>query len=54
MTPRVDTVNVKPTNNVYTALSGVGVIATLIALILIIVKWSQLNGGYEPLFFGMF
>lgn len=54
MTRRVDTVAVKPSNNVYTALTGVAVITCLIALVLIIMKWISLNGEYKPLFFGMF
>lgn len=54
MTRRVDSVAVKPSNNVYTALTGVAVITCLIALVLIIMKWIDLNGEYQPLFFGMF
>jgi hypothetical protein len=54
MTRRIDSVAVKASNNVYTALTGVAFITCLIALVLIIMKWSDLNGGYEPLFFGMF
>lgn len=54
MTRRTDTVAVRPSNNVYTALSGAAVIVCLIALILVIMKWTAINGEYEPLFFGMF
>ncbi len=48
MTRMANTVLVKPTNNVYTALLGVGVILELIAIIIVFVQYSSQFG--KPLF----
>jgi hypothetical protein len=43
-----NTVVVKPTNNIYTALLGVGVVLELIAIVIVFVQYSSQFG--KPLF----
>ena len=50
---RTDAMIVRPTNNIYTALSGVACVALLIALVLMFIKYREVTGG-QPLFFGLF
>ncbi len=49
-----DTVVVKPTNNIYTALAAAGVVAVIVALVVVIMKASVYfpgqNGGPSGLF----
>ena len=50
---RADVVPVRATNNVYTALTGAACVALLIALGLIMAKWSSLVGeAGDPKLFG--
>lgn len=41
----VEIVEVKPTNNTYTALAGAGVVATLVGLVLLWLRAKELFGG---------
>ena len=55
MTRRTETVTVKPSNNIYTALTGVAVVICLVALVLIWMQWGTLTEGDDvKLFFGLF
>ena len=50
---RTDAVIVRPTNNIYTALTGSACVALLIALVLMWLRYNAVTGG-RALFFGLF
>jgi hypothetical protein len=45
-----DRIEVKPTNNIYTALAVVAVLVNLITFILIFMRWSAVFGANQNLF----
>lgn len=49
---RSDAIAVRPSNNIYTALTGAATIAALIALVVVWIRWTNATG--QPLFFGLF
>ena len=52
---RTDAVVVRPSNNMYTAITGAACVAVLFALVLLWLRWSSLVGSDGPkLFFGFF
>ena len=50
---RTEALVARPTNNVYTVLTGVACIAVLIALVIVFIEFRSLTNGKE-LFFGIF
>ncbi len=51
---RIDAVAVRPTNGVYTALTGTACVAVLFAIVVLWMSWESVSAGDDKLFFGMF
>lgn len=51
---RTEAIAVRPTNGVYTALTGAACIAVLVALVVLWLSWESVSAGDDKLFFGMF
>ncbi len=51
---RTETINVKPTNNVFTALTGAACVAALMAIVFVFLKWQDVVGPEGPKLFFFF